>query len=77
MQLAAYLEREKISDSEFANRIGVSRQAVHRYKSGDRFPERPVLAGISEATGGAVTANDFVGSAADVSDSAQHERAGS
>jgi transcriptional regulator with XRE-family HTH domain len=60
MKLASYLETNKIPDSAFAEAIGVTRQAVYRYRTGDRFPERPVLAKISEATGGEVTANDFV-----------------
>lgn len=59
MKLASYLETKNVSDSDFADAIGVSRQAVHRYKSGDRFPERPVLSRIFKATGGRVTANDF------------------
>lgn len=59
MNLSAYLDRNKISDSDFADKIGVTRQAVHRYKTGERFPERPVLAKIFTATKGAVTANDF------------------
>lgn len=61
MKLARYLEINQISDSAFAETIGVSRQAVFRYKTGERFPERPVLAKIFKATRGEVTANDFAG----------------
>jgi transcriptional regulator with XRE-family HTH domain len=60
MQLATYLSQKEISDGDFAEAIGVSRQAVHRYKTGERFPERAVLQKIAEATGGNVTANDFM-----------------
>lgn len=60
MKLASYLEREKISDSAFAARIGVSRQALWRYKSGDRRPEWALLEKIVAETCGAVTPNDFL-----------------
>lgn len=60
MQLAEYLKSQGISDDDFGQMIGVTRQAVHRYKTFDRFPERPVLAKIFEITGGAVAPNDFL-----------------
>jgi hypothetical protein len=60
MQLADYLKTNGISDEDFGHAIGVTRQAVHRYKTFGRFPERPVLSKIFEATGGVVTANDFL-----------------
>ena len=59
MRLQDYLVENSISDAAFAVLIGVSRQAVHRYKTGDRIPEWPVMAVIKEKTGGAVTADDF------------------
>lgn len=59
MKLASYLDDQEISDSDFADRIGVSRQAVFRYKAGERIPEKVVLSKIHKATGGMVTANDF------------------
>jgi len=61
MKLATYLENEKLTDAAFARLIGVERQAVGRYKVGDRFPETPILLKIYEATAGQVTANDFAG----------------
>jgi transcriptional regulator with XRE-family HTH domain len=60
MKLAAYLQKNGISDEDFGQLIGVTRQAVHRYKTFERFPERSVLAEISKVTKGEVTANDFV-----------------
>lgn len=60
MQLADYLKTNGISDDEFGQKIGVSRQSVHRYKTFDRFPEKPVLSEIIKATAGAVTPNDFL-----------------
>lgn len=60
MKLTDYLASQSISDADFANVIGVSRQAVHRYKTGERAPEWPVLAKIRDATDGAVTPDDFL-----------------
>jgi transcriptional regulator with XRE-family HTH domain len=60
MQLAAYLKANGISDEDFGQRIGVTRQAVHRYKTFGRFPEKEILTLIVEATSGAVTPNDFL-----------------
>jgi transcriptional regulator with XRE-family HTH domain len=60
MQLADYLKTNGISDEDFGQSIGVTRQAVHRYKTFDRFPEKPVLTEIVKATAGAVTPNDFL-----------------
>jgi len=61
MTLADYLKDQKLTDAAFARAIGVERQAVGRYRSGVRFPEKPILQKIYEATNGAVTANDFAG----------------
>ena len=61
MKLAKYLEDRNLTDAAFARAIGVERQAIGRYKSGDRFPEKPILLRIFEETGGLVTANDFAG----------------
>ena len=59
MTLSHYIEHQKITASAFADLIGVSRQAVHRYLNG-RFPETDVLVKILAATNGAVTADDFL-----------------
>jgi transcriptional regulator with XRE-family HTH domain len=59
MTLASWLSREEISDADFAERIGVSRQALWRYKSCERVPRPEIMARIHVETGGAVTANDF------------------
>jgi transcriptional regulator with XRE-family HTH domain len=60
MKISDWLAKADIADSEFADRIGVSRQALSRYKAGARTPRPNVLARIREATNGRVTANDFV-----------------
>ena len=59
MKLATYLENNELTDAAFARQIGVERQAVGRYKTGERFPEKLILLEIYKATNGAVTANDF------------------
>lgn len=49
-----------LTNAEFAEAIGVSRQALWRYRLGERIPRPDVLTKIKRATKGAVTANDFV-----------------
>lgn len=76
MQLAKYLDENEITDAAFARSIGVERQAVGRYRAGDRFPEKPILLKIFEATSGQVTANDFAGlPPAETDAAADHESA--
>ena len=60
MRLSEYLALQKIKPSEFARRIEVSRAAVARYISGDRFPEPSVLIRIRDVTDGDVTPDDFL-----------------
>ena len=59
MKLRTYLDQHRISASEFARLINVRRMTVHRYL-GDRVPRPEILKRITEATNGAVTANDFI-----------------
>jgi transcriptional regulator with XRE-family HTH domain len=60
MDIASWLTSTATTAADFAKRIGVSRQALHRYKTGDRVPRPKMLARIREETDGAVTANDFL-----------------
>ncbi len=60
MQLSLYLAAEKITAAEFGRRVGLSRQRLHTYVRGSRFPSPTALRRIRDATGGAVTADDFV-----------------
>ncbi len=75
MKLSAYLTNNGIADADFAAAIGVERQAVHRYKSGLRFPNKSVLTKIFEKTGGQVTANDFCEFADQIIAASEPERA--
>lgn len=60
MTLTSWLSKTKTSDAEFAERIGVTRQALWRYKVAGRVPKADIIARITKATNGKVTANDFV-----------------
>jgi transcriptional regulator with XRE-family HTH domain len=64
MTLPEYLAEAAYSQAQFARSIGVSKQAVQRYVSGERIPDRRIMGRIALATGGKVTANDFFGLAA-------------
>lgn len=61
MKLAAYLEKVGLSDADFGLKIGVNRQSVHRYKTGERIPDTVIMPRIVAETGGEVTPNDFYG----------------
>lgn len=58
MKLSQFLSDHKMSVAEFATRIGVRRQAVHRYQQG-RIPDRETMEMIIRETNGTVTPNDF------------------
>ncbi len=59
MRLRQYLTDNGISLPAFAEMIGVSIQAVHRYARGERIPTADVMRQIKVVTGGKVTPNDF------------------
>lgn len=65
MQLSDYLTTNDLTDAAFGERIGVSGVSVHRYCAGERIPALDVMRRIIAETGGAVTANDFYGVAAE------------
>ena len=60
MRLAEYLEKHELSAAGFGRLIGVTGSTVWRYAHGQRTPRRAIIHRIVEATGGAVTANDFL-----------------
>ena len=56
MTLSEYLRSEGITAAEFGRRAGLaSRQLVHKYVAGERFPTPENLRRIREATGGKAT----------------------
>jgi transcriptional regulator with XRE-family HTH domain len=61
MKLDSYLRERGLTSVQFAEMSGIaSKQAVHKYRHGLRFPTPENLRRIREATKGAVTADDFV-----------------
>jgi transcriptional regulator with XRE-family HTH domain len=60
MKLTAYLEKQKIGQTEFALSIQSTRQAVGNWMRGDRVPSPEMMRRIHTATKGRVTRRDFV-----------------
>lgn len=61
MTLKEWLSNHDVSAAEFATRIGRTTEAVRRYVSGERIPDKATMPLIADATDSAVTANDFFG----------------
>jgi transcriptional regulator with XRE-family HTH domain len=61
MTLKDWLAARKMSDAEFARLSGIGQRAlVQKYRHGRQTPSFENLERIRKATGGIVTANDFV-----------------
>lgn len=60
MKLSEWLNRVDKSRDQFAAEIGVDPVSVGRYVTGERRPRWDVIAKIHRATGGQVSANDFL-----------------
>lgn len=61
MLLQDWLTRESLTYGQFAGAIRRSPEAVRRYATGDRIPDREAMAAIVRETSGRVTPNDFYG----------------
>lgn len=59
MKLAKYLSDNKLTETAFAEILGVSQVTINRYIRGDRFPVREIILKIEDATGGQVSAADW------------------
>jgi DNA-binding transcriptional regulator YiaG len=59
MKLHAYLEKNGIKPTQFANDVKVGKDAVYKWLSGDKRPTEENLIKIATVTKGQVTANDF------------------
>ena len=59
MQLYKYLIHHNISQSEFADKIGVSQPTLSRYVNGDTLPSVVIGARIEAATSGEVACGDW------------------
>lgn len=60
MNLNDHLRASGEPVAKFAGRVGVDVKTLYRYLRAERFPTPENLRRIREATGGAVTADDFV-----------------
>jgi len=60
MKLRDWLTTNKKSDQYLADRLGVHRMTIWRYRTGETTPDKDMLNRIFAETGGAVTANDFI-----------------
>ena len=61
MRFDEWLTATSISNATFARLIGVSRETIGRWRTGDRFPNREAQAAIFKMSDGLVTPNDWVG----------------
>lgn len=57
--LRAWIEREKINQTEAARRLGISQSFMSELISGVKRPSGELLHVIHRETGGAVTVTDF------------------
>ena len=60
MELRRYLKENGITNHQFAVLVDASPDAVRKWRYGERVPRPEHLVRIREATGGAVTPNDFL-----------------
>ena len=60
MKLADYLTAEKLSEAEFASRVGITRETVNKLKNGQIWLSAETAERIFNATDGMVTPNDFL-----------------
>ncbi|GLK78005.1 hypothetical protein GCM10008171_32590 [Methylopila jiangsuensis] len=58
--IAAFIFDAEMTRAEFAALVGVSLGCVHKWARGERTPRPSQMARITAATGGKVTANDFM-----------------
>lgn len=60
MTLAEYLSSKRITDEAFASMVNLSQSQISRIKRGISRPSWSALAAIERATGGEVSASDFL-----------------
>nr|DAY65764.1 MAG TPA: helix-turn-helix domain protein [Caudoviricetes sp.] len=59
MKLCEYLKEKKMSQADFAKKIGVTQGIISYYINGRGMPTRKNMRKIINITGGMVTADDF------------------
>lgn len=60
MDLQSYIKQRGDTYQTFGESVGVSRRAVQKWVTRERFPRPQQLARIVEVTNGEVTATDFL-----------------
>ncbi len=60
MKLAAWIKKSGVSARELAARVGATEATISRLKNGHALPSMEMAGKIAHASGGAVTANDFL-----------------
>lgn len=60
MKLSEWLKAQRKTQVEFANEIGVSQSYVAELCGGSKWPGREIVGRIRDATGGSVSADDFI-----------------
>jgi transcriptional regulator with XRE-family HTH domain len=60
MRLNEWMNAGSVTDEALAARLEVDRSTISRIRRGTRMPSTEMMRKIREATGGSVTANDFV-----------------
>jgi len=59
MKLAAYLSENNLTETAFAQVVGVSQVTINRYIQGKRFPDPGIIIRIEAVTGGRVAPADW------------------
>lgn len=59
-KLDDYLRSNDLTNAAFAQKLGVSEATVSRVRNGKQTPSWDLIIGISTATDGAITPNDFL-----------------
>lgn len=70
MKLSAYLDEHKETYASFGPKVGLSAFGVGKLARGERRPRPATMQRIIDATGGAVTPNDFFDQATPANDTA-------
>ena len=60
MKLQNWLEEKRLSKTEFAKRIGITRHALYLYLKGKRQPRLDIALRIERVTNGEVTVEDLI-----------------
>jgi transcriptional regulator with XRE-family HTH domain len=59
MRLSAYLELARLTDAEFAAKVGCDRSTITRIRNGTTKPTPTLMQEIARETKGAVLPNDY------------------